>query len=328
MDEPASSDSRAKGRGLTMVLDRLSGLIEEEFQEVAQFVDIVEIGWGLPMVWSEDAVVSRMKFYQRLGIRVSMSGTLLEYFHYQDDSKSILDRAARMGFDLVEVSDGIVDMTSKEKEGLTKAVKERNLGCLIAVGKKDPRNQLSLAEMTSQIENALSLEPVKVILEGRERGREVGIYDERGEVKWSMLRTITSRFGIKDLLFEAPLESQQGALISELGPEVNLGNVALSSIAALQSERLGLRFDTFRVSGVREIPAGGPALKFVLYAVRQQQPIDLQGIMATTQLPKRTVQKALADLLKQKLVTEHPSFEDARRSIYRTPTGSPLEQPR
>src|SRR5579875_572383 len=120
--------------------------------------------------------------------------------------------------------------------------------CLYAVGKKDPVGQLSLPETISEIEAGLRLNPIKVVLEGRERGRGVGIYDENGEIKWETLRAIASRVDYRDIIFEAPLESQQAALISEFGADVNLGNISLGSVAALQSERLGLRFDTFGVA--------------------------------------------------------------------------------
>ena len=91
------------------------------------------------------------------------------------------------------------------------------------MGKKIPASQLSGAETISQIESALALNPLKVILEGRERGRGVGIYDENGSIKWNELRAITNRVNQKEIIFEAPSETQQASLILELGSDVNLG---------------------------------------------------------------------------------------------------------
>lgn len=311
-----------------MVLDRLYGLVEGEFEEASSYVDIVEIGWGLPLVWREESISKRIKFYKKHGISVALSGTLLEYFFFQNRTDMILDKAQKLGFDIIEISDGIIDITREQKAKIVKAVESRRLEYLVAVGKKDRATQLSLAETVSQIEIALALEPRKVVLEGRERGREVGIYDENGEIRWNMLHAIADRFDHRELIFEAPLETQQAALISELGPDVNLGNVALTSIAALQSERLGLRFDTFRVTRSREALAGGPSVKFVLFVVRHHQPIDQHGLVSMTQLPRRTIQKAIEYLLAHKLITEHPNFEDRRSKIYRTPSGSPMDRTR
>ncbi len=126
-----------------MVLDRLSGLSEDEFEQVAEYVNILEIGWGLPLVWKEEALVSRIKYYKKLGISVSMSGTLLEHSIFLNSTETILRKAQRLGFDIIEISDGIIDLTIEEKTKLTRIVKQHGFNYLIAVGKKDPAAQLT-----------------------------------------------------------------------------------------------------------------------------------------------------------------------------------------
>jgi phosphosulfolactate synthase len=308
------------------VLDRLSGLNREEFEQTAEHVDIVVIGWGLPLIWPEPAVRARIKYFRDFGIRTCMSGTLIEHAALRGNIEMIFAKASSLGFDMVEVSDGIIDITPFEKAGLVKKVKQMNFDFLYTVGKKDPASQLKAGETLAQIKAGLELQPFKVVLESREWGRGVGIYDQDGNVKWALLRTITESFDHRDLIFEAPLELQQSALILELGPEVNLGHVALGSVAALQAERLGLRFDTFGVDRPKEKLTGGPSTKFVLFAVKNYQPIDQKGIAALTQLPRRTIQKALEDLVDHKLITEHLSFEDRRSKIYRTTSPSPMDR--
>ncbi len=303
-----------------MVLDKLSGLIPDEFNEVAGYVDIVEVGWGLPLVWREEALKSRVGYFRDRGIRVSMSGTLLEYARFNGIEDSMLKMASSVGMDLVEVSDGIIDMTVEQKADLARKVKAVGLDFLYTVGKKDPAAQPSQSEILEEVAEGLSLHPFKVVIEGRERGKGVGIYEEDGNVRWPLLHAILGRFEKNDMIFEAPLDAQQAALILELGPEVNLGNVAIGSVATLQSERLGLRFDTFGVERPEKALTGGPSVKFVLFVVTQHQPIDQKEIVRVTGLPRRTVQKALEGLLAKKMVTEHPSFQDRRSKIYRTPS--------
>jgi phosphosulfolactate synthase len=309
---------------ITMVLDRLSGLVREEFEQVVEYVDILEIGWGLPLVWKEEPLSSRIKYYQKLGIRVSMSGTLLEHAMFLGTSETILRKAKKLGFDIVEISDGIIDMDLDQKAKLVRTLKQHDFDYLIAVGKKDPGAQLTPDETISRISDALTLEPTKVVLEGRETGRSVGIYDDSGNVRWNFLRSITSRLDPKEIIFEAPNQIQQAALIQELGSDVNLGNVSLNSIAALESERRGLRFDTFGIDRPHKHLSGGPSVKFVLYVIRANQPIDQRQIVSMTHLPRRTVQKALDYLLKNKLITERASFSDRRSKLYSTQSASPL----
>jgi phosphosulfolactate synthase len=289
---------------------------------------VVEIGWGLPLVWSPEALRSRIDYYHRHGIKASMSGTLLEYSVMKNQVEETLRKAKGLGFDLVEVSDGIIELTAYEKARLAERARSHGMGFLYAVGKKDPAAQPTPQEISEQLDTGLKLNPFKVVLEGRERGREVGIYDGEGNIRWNVLRQITAAFDYRDMIFEAPSELQQAALILELGPDVNLGNVSLGSVATLQSERLGLRFDTFGIDRPKSEIRAGPSTKFVLFAIRNYQPIDQKGIAGVTQLPRRTIQKALEYLVSQKLVIEHPSFEDRRSRIYRTPSYSPMEKVR
>jgi phosphosulfolactate synthase len=312
--------------GVTIVLDRLSGLVKEEFAQNSKFVTAVQFGWGLPLVWPEQVVASRTDYYHSVGVQAAMSGTLIEHSIMEGSLEATLAKAKNMRLDMIEVSDGIIDMTLSEKTALVEKVRKAGFGVLYTVGKKDPAAQPAPTELLAQIEAGLKLRPYKVVIESRERGRGVGIYDEEGNVRWSLLRAITSSFDHRDLVFEAPSELQQAALILELGPEVNLAHVSFGSIASLRAERLGLRYDTFGIERPKESLRAGPATKFVFFAIRNYQPIDQKGIEAITQLPRRTIQKALTELLKSRLVTEHPSFEDRRSKIYRTTRASLTER--
>jgi phosphosulfolactate synthase len=49
---------------------------------------------------------------------------------------------------------------------------------------------------------------------------------------------------VDTVFFEAPRKDQQAWFIRELGPEVNLANIALDEALALETLRLGLRADT------------------------------------------------------------------------------------
>jgi phosphosulfolactate synthase len=323
MDEVQAND---RNSGITIVLDRLSGLVKEEFEQNATYVTAVQFGWGLPLVWEDRGISSRIDYYHGLGVKVIMSGTLIEHSILEGALETVLSKAKKLNFDMIEVSDGIIDMTPIEKEALVQKVRGSGFEVLYTVGKKDPTAQPAITELLSQIGEGLKLNPFKVMIESRERGRGVGIYDAEGNIRWPFLRAITSSFDHHDLIFEAPLELQQAALILELGPEVNLAHVSFGSVASLRSERLGLRYDTFGIERPKEDLRVGPSTKFVLFAVRNYQPIDQKGIAAITQLPRRTIQKALVDLLERKLITEHPSFEDRRSKIYRTTSASPIER--
>ncbi|HEV2317865.1 MAG TPA: phosphosulfolactate synthase [Thermoplasmata archaeon] len=316
---PAEAPTFVRPRkvGVTHVLDRLQPGSLEEIRSLAPYIDIVKIGWGLPLLLSRDKLRERIRFYHDLGAEVSTGGTLLEYSVVRDRTPAFMDEARELGFDLIEISDGIIDLARTQIERLTRDVERRGLDVLIEVGKKNPQNQLSLRETLDRVEHARSLKPRKVIIESRESGRGVGIYDGEGGIKWDWVRTILSDHPLEDLIFEAPQESQQIALLVELGQETNLGNVAMTSIAPLASQRLGLRGDTFGALRSSRSVKGPPATKFLYFLLETYRGLDQSELVRLSRLPRRTVQSALVELRKQGLVREGVSLVDSRRREYR-----------
>lgn len=308
---------RPRRVGITHVLDRLHGLEMEELRPLAPYVDVVKIGWGLPLLLPRAEVRARVAQYHELGVEVSTGGTLLEYAVTRDRTNQLMDEARELGFDLIEISDGIVELSAAQIEKLRRDAQQRSLDVFIEVGKKNPQNQLSLRETLDRVARALALEPRKVILESRESGRGVGIYDGEGQIKWDWVRSIVADHPTDQLIFEAPLESQQIALLRELGAETNLGNVALSSVAPLASQRLGLRGDTFGSMRTTRHVKGPPATKFLYFLLETYRALDQSELVRLSRLPRRTVQSGLEELRRQGLVREGVSMVDSRRREYR-----------
>ena len=159
--------TRPRKVGLTHVLDRLQPGSLEELRPLAPYMDIVKIGWGLPLLLARGKLRERIAFYHELGVEVSTGGTLLEYAVVRDRAPAMMDDARELGFDIIEVSDGIIDLSRTQVERLARDVTRRSLDVLIEVGKKNPQNQLSLRETTDRVAHARSLHPLKVILESR-----------------------------------------------------------------------------------------------------------------------------------------------------------------
>lgn len=303
--------------GLTHVLDRLHGFSDAELAAVAPYIDVVKFGWGLPLLVPRVEVRRRLLAYHRAGIEVSTGGTLLEYAVTHGRIGPFLDESRELGFDLVEISDGIIELPAAEVERIRSEAADRSLGVFIEVGKKNPQNQLSLRETLERIGRALALRPRKVILESRESGLGVGIYDSNGGIKWDWVRNIVAEYPVDELIFEAPLESQQIALLQELGAETNLGNVALDSVAPLASQRLGLRGDTFGTLRSSKTIEGPPATKFLYFLLETYRALDQSELIRLSRLPRRTVQSAIEELRRQGLVVEGVSPVDSRRREYR-----------
>lgn len=307
---------RPRTGGLTHVLDRFAPLSEPGLAALAPFVDIVKIGWGLPLLVPQPTLERRLATFHRLGWEVSTGGTLLELAVARGREDAAIREAKTLGFDLVEVSEGVITLSPERVEELCGKVRARGLDVLVEVGKKNPHNQYSLRETLERVAHARKLAPRKVILESRESGRGVGIYDPDGGIKWDWVHALAASHPVEELLFEAPLESQQIGLIMDLGPQVHLGNVAFDSVLPLATQRQGLRGDTFGLSPRHREVSGSPAAKFVHFLLETHRTLDQGEIVRLSRLPRRTVQSALEELKRQGRVREQVSFTDARKREY------------
>jgi len=308
---------RPRPRGITSVLDRLQPVTAAELDYLAPYIDIAKVGWGLPLLLARDKLRERIRLYHDVSVDVSTGGTLLEYAVVHDRVPQMVSEARELGFDIIEISSGIIELSQAQIDHLAETVRHAGLQFLVEVGKKDPQHQLSLKETIAQIGRARSLKPRLVIVESRESGRGVGIYDSDGAIKWDWVRSILAEHPSEELLFEAPMESQQVQLLRELGADVNLGNVALSSVAPLASERLGLRGETFGTIRHAKTVRGPPAAKFLYFLLETYRALDQTQLAHMSRLPRRTVQSALESLRRQGLVQEAISLHDSRRREYR-----------
>jgi phosphosulfolactate synthase len=89
-----------------------------------------------------------------------------------------------------------------------------------------------------------------VVAEGRESGT-VGLYDADHVVREDLVKAILTWIPQDRVIFEAPVKSQQAWFIRQLGPDVNVGNVAPASVLPLETLRLGLRADTISADVLR-----------------------------------------------------------------------------
>ena len=82
----------------------------------------------------------------------------------------------------------------------------------------------------------------------------MGIFDKSGEVVEDEIEALLSGVAdVNDLVWEAPIKSQQQYLILRFGPNVNLGNVPPEEILALEALRCGLRGETLKRAHFEDI---------------------------------------------------------------------------
>jgi phosphosulfolactate synthase len=148
-----------------------------------------------------------------------------------------------LGLDTVEISDGSMRIDHAKK---CEVINEfsKNYTVLSEVGAKEAGILIAPARWIEMMETELAAGAFKVIAEARESGT-VGIYRPSGKAHTMLINMILSRITIDQILWEAPLKSQQAWFIQHFGANVNLGNIPPNEIIPLETLRLGLRGDTF-----------------------------------------------------------------------------------
>jgi phosphosulfolactate synthase len=307
---------KPRNEGRTYIIDKLEGLDKENLEVLAPFVDAVKIYGVLPLLISEEILKKKIKFYHDHNIKVSTGSTISEYMVSENVFEKFAEEAAKMGFDIIEIGENNTHLNFEQKRKITESVLSKELDIQWKVGKKDPRHQLPLDVTLAKIEEAVKLGSDKVVLEANE-GINVGIYDEKGVIRWNFVGALTAKFPPSTFIFEAPLESQQSALIAEFGQRVNLAEVRIEAESAVESQRRGFPTKSaFSVSNLSKNPGGSPAAKFVYFVMKSKHPIDQVELMNMTNLPRRTVQSAVEELKLQGLIIERSSLDDARKKLY------------
>ncbi|HYY39759.1 MAG TPA: phosphosulfolactate synthase, partial [Nitrososphaera sp.] len=229
---------KPRKEGRTYIIDKLEGLDKQNFEVLAPFVDSVKIYGVLPLLISEETLKKNVKFYRDHNIKVSTGSTISEYMVAENAFDKFIGEAAKIGFDIIEIGENSANLNFEQKKRITESILAKELDVQWKVGKKDPRHQLPLDVTLAKIEEAVKLGSDKVVLEANE-GINVGIYDEKGFIRWNFVGALTAKFPPSTFIFEAPLESQQSALIAEFGQRVNLAEVRIEAVSAVESQRRG-----------------------------------------------------------------------------------------
>lgn len=244
---------RAKPRsaGQTMVIDKGLGLAEtRDLLELAgPYIDYIKLGFGTAALYPERLLRAKVELIRSFGVEPYPGGTFLEVALLQGRLEAYLRASWALGFTTIEVSDGTIDLSPAERAAAIAAARSLGFDVITEVGKKDGASELDASAALAQVRADLAQGACKVILEGRESGKGVGIYDDRGRLKKDDLAPLIAGLERPDaVMWEAPLKAQQQELIALFGPNVNLGNVAPGEVMALEALRCGLRGDTLRLA--------------------------------------------------------------------------------
>lgn len=235
--------AKPRNIGLTMVMDKGLSIREaEDFMSVgSEYTDFVKLGFGTSLI--TPGFEKKIKIYREAGAVPYFGGTLFEAFVVRNMFSEYVELLDRTGIDLVEISDGSYEIEHNRKlEYINIISKSRTV--ISEVGSKKKDVTYSPEEWVAMMKSELEAGSLKVIAEARESGT-IGIYNDDGSVNLPVIKEISEHVNLENVIWEAPLKSQQAWFIRNFGENVNLGNIAPNEIISLETLRLGLRGDTF-----------------------------------------------------------------------------------
>ena len=236
--------------GVTMVID--TGLGQSQTGELldmaGQWIDHWKLSFGTSALIPEPILQKKLDLINATGTLTFPGGTLFEAATAHRHCRHYMRAARRMGFTGVEISEGTIDLPPARRKRAIECGQDADLVVITEVGKKDPRSQPAPEELAEQVLLDLEWGASWVVMEGRESGTGVGVFDTVGHVDTDAVETVATRIGEANhrLVWEAPLKEQQTILINRFGMNVNLGNIPPARILALEALRSGLRYETLR----------------------------------------------------------------------------------
>jgi phosphosulfolactate synthase len=245
-----SREMKPRKRGLTMIIDKGIGIGETRdlLKINHEHVDFIKLGFGTPALYAGGTLEEKIQLVRSYNIDIYPGGTFFEVALRQNKVGEFLAKCKSLGFTAIEISDGTISMSREVRERAIFMAAEMGFTVLTEVGKKNNGPEISVHTLARQALSDLKAGAYRVIMEGRECGLNVGLYNAKGKMMDEHMQVMLDMIDDPSfIIWEAPLKIQQQDLITRFGPNVNLGNIPPQEVLALEALRVGLRADTLQL---------------------------------------------------------------------------------
>ncbi len=235
-------------QGITMIIDKgLSVGSTQDFLEMnADFIDFIKLTFGTTALYKPETLKKKISIAMKYKVPVYPGGTFFEIALWQKTSEPYFHKLVELGFKWVEISDGTIEIPSSQRTAAIDNALSCGLHVITEVGKKELSKQPDENILIQTALQDLNAGASWVIIEARESGQGIGIYDSKGIIINEKLAKLSAELPMEKIIWEAPLKGQQARLINDFGPNVNLGNIPPNEAMALEALRIGYRNDTWK----------------------------------------------------------------------------------
>lgn len=253
--ENSQLQQRMTGRGETMVIDKGLGIhaFTDLIETAGGYMDCLKLGFGTAPLYPTDILLNKIELAKRSGVYIMPGGTLLEAAVKQNKVAAFFETVCRLGFNGIEVSDGTIELPRIQRSELIREGVRNGLRVVSEYGKKLSGSIIEADELAFTAEEDWNAGSELVTIEARESGKGVGLFDEDGECRDSVLEAVWRIIpDFSRIMWEAPLKHQQVLLLHKFGANVHLGNIPPGDTLTLETMRRGLRSDTFTLGKRQE----------------------------------------------------------------------------
>jgi phosphosulfolactate synthase len=220
-----------------------TAIVDSVLAGAAEYLDFLKLGWGTAVLTND--LAAKLELLRAHNVSYYFGGTLFEKHLLQDKFEDFRLLCLEQSCEYVEVSNGTIELSNFGKAGYIRKL-AADFTVISEVGFKNGERSelLPPSQWIDYIHEDLEAGASYVTLEARESGRS-GICRPNGELRFGLIEDILQSGVDPDrLLFEAPTTALQSYFVKRVGSNVNLGNIPLSEVIALETLRLGLRSDT------------------------------------------------------------------------------------
>ncbi|MCS1350762.1 phosphosulfolactate synthase [Mechercharimyces sp. CAU 1602] len=250
-DPTSARPTKPRQTGITMLIDK--GLGISAFQDLlelgANHIDFIKLGFGTSALTPRPLLQKKVELASHYQVGLYPGGTFFEVAFRKKLLPTYFQTLSSLGFEWIEISDGSITLSAAERSQAIKAAVHHGFQVITEIGKKESGSITDVTNLTTVYKQDRHDGAKWIIVEGRESGKGIGIFDESGHTDTQYVKDVERSTGGDHLIWETPHKEQQVALIHCVGPHVNLGNIASTDLLALEALRRGLRADTFSLWG-------------------------------------------------------------------------------
>jgi phosphosulfolactate synthase len=220
--------------------------LEGHLEQSAHLMSILKLSMACWMIAEEGVTRRKIAAAAGHGVPVVTGGGPFEIAVAQGELAAYLDLCAELGVARVECGEGFTELPVNA-EVVVAMAHARGLAVQFELGRKHGGRfrGATVGALIGRGRAWLDAGALQVVIEARESGRDVGLFDMDGHLDVAAAERFVEAFGPDAVVFEAPTKASQFALLDHFGPGVLLSNVRLEELLRVEIYRRGLHSDAF-----------------------------------------------------------------------------------